>query len=29
MLELDLLRGQEDAEDAAASQSPDSPSSVM
>jgi len=29
MSELDLLRGREDAEDAAASQSPDSPSSVM
>jgi len=29
MLELDLLRRQEDAEDAAASQSPDSPSSVL
>jgi len=29
MLELDLLMGREDAEDAAASQSPDSPSLVM
>jgi len=29
MMELDLLRGQEDAEDAAASQSPYSPSLVM
>jgi len=29
MMELDLLRGQEDAEDATAIQLPDSPSSVM